>query len=117
MSLFLSLESALADARRDVEVAAEALYDAGIKLAQNKAEFDLKAEQVRRLEGALSALHGATPRATPAATVPSTPPPAPKPKPPEGPECPSCKAPGSLFQVRVGTLSGHECSACHAQFL
>jgi len=115
-TLYLQLESALADARALVERAGEALHDASVQAAQRKGEYDMAAEQVRRLESALSALHGA-PAPTPAAVVRADAPPAPKKqKAPGEPECPTCMTKGSLSKVQVGNSTMVECGACHAQF-
>lgn len=113
-TLYLQLESALADARASVERAGETLHDASVAAAQRKSEYDMAAEQVRRLESALSALHGA-PAPTPASGVRVDAPPAPrKPRPePEGPECSGCGERGTL--VKQGNIT--TCTACKAQFV
>jgi len=110
--LFLQLENSLADARADLEKAGETLHDAAVKAAQLKSEYDLKADVVRRLEGALRALHG-EPGTTPApgssqASSPSAPK---QPRPPAGPACAGCGEVGKL--VREGPLV--ICTVCQAQ--
>lgn len=114
MSLFLSLESALADARSEVEKSGEALHDAAVAAAKLKADYDFTVEQVRRLEGALSALHGAAP-AAPSAPAPAaraaTPPAPPK---PDGPECVGCGEKGKIERVN-GNISA--CTVCNAQYV
>jgi hypothetical protein len=112
VTLFLSLESALADARADVEKAGESLHDAAIKAAQLKADYDMKAEQVRRLEGALNALHGAT-------TAPVVPAAVPVQRPPKvaeltGPTCIGCGEVGKIVRINSAIST---CSACNAQYV
>jgi len=106
--LFLNLEVALSDARVALEQAGEALHEISVQAAQRKAEYDLKGDTVRRLEGALRALHGETG----AAVVVSAPQAERKPRPPpSGPVCDGCGEVGKL--VRQGPLI--VCTACQAQ--
>lgn len=107
--LFLSLESALADARLAVEKAGEALHDASVLAAQRKAEYDAATTGVSRLEGALRALHG-EPGAQ-LTTITAAPRAERKPKSPEGPVCDGCGEAGKM--VRQGPLI--VCTACQAQ--
>jgi len=107
--LFLNLEVALSDARVALEQAGEALHEVSVQAAQRKAEYDLKGDTVRRLEGALRALHGETG----AAVVVSAPHVERRPRvqPPSGPVCDGCGEVGKL--VRQGPLI--VCTACQAQ--
>lgn len=107
--LFLQLETALADARASVEKAGEALHDASVQAAQRKAEYEAQTATVRRLEGALSALHGDGPKAATPVPAPERRPRAPKLT--EGPVCSGCGEVGKL--VRQGPLV--VCTACQAQ--
>lgn len=107
--LFLQLETALADARASLEQAGETLHDASVQAAQRKSEYEAKADTVRRLEGAIGALHGGI---TPLAGTPPlvNSPRKAKPK-PEGPQCAGCGEFGTL--TKDGPLI--VCSACQAQ--
>ena len=108
-SLFLTLESSLADARAELEKAGESLHEASIQAAQKKVLYDAAADVVRRLEGALSALHGDIVQPM-TAVIGALPKHKPKPK-AEGPICDGCGEAGTL--VRQGPLI--VCTACQAQ--
>lgn len=112
-TIFLQLESALADARATQERAAEKLHDTGVANALAKSEYELASEAVRRVEGALNALHGVA--AAPSAPVAVPTPKERKPRVQEGPPCPSCGEIGKLSRVMIGSLPFVRCGACSAE--
>ena len=114
-TIFLQLEGALADARATQERAAEKLHDTGVANALAKSEYELASEAVRRVEGALNALHGVA--AAPSAPVAAPPAEKPRRKEPrqEGPPCPSCGEVGKLSRVMIGSLPFVRCGACMAE--
>lgn len=124
MSIFLQLETALADARASRELAGEKLHDAATAHALAKSEYDAASETVKRLEGALNSMHGVTsppsavavaherePECRPATKKPR------EPKADQGPACPSCTDVGKLSApFYKGVTKWVTCGGCNGEF-